>query len=84
MTKEEQLGVPPTGVMRQLLDENRVLVRLLPADAINHDVDGNHREPCDEPDSASALIFAYREVLELLEILSATSAAVSGEEVSGQ
>lgn len=86
MTKQEQeqLGVPPTEVMRQLLEENRALVRLLSAGTVDHDVNARDPEPCAETDSADALISAYRELLELPEILSATSAPRSGEEVAGQ
>ena len=82
--EEEQLGVPPTEVMRQLLDENRALVRLLSAETINHDVSGTEPAPSAETDSANALISAYRDVLALLEILSATSAATTGEEDCGR
>lgn len=75
---QEQLGMPPTAAMRQLLDENRAFVRLLSAGAANHDVEGTEPEPCAESDTANALISAYREVLDLLEILSATSAPRTG------
>lgn len=84
MAKEEQVGVPPMEVMRRLLDENRVLVRLLSSDPVNQDGHGKGPEPWDETDSANSLISAYQELLELLEILSATSAACSVEEVSGR
>ena len=86
MTKEEQeqFDVPPTEVMRQLLDENRALFRLLSADTSNHDVKSSGPERCAETDNSNALISAYRELLDLLEILSVTSAPSTGEEVSGQ
>ena len=84
MTKEEQIGVPPMEVMHRLLEENRVLVRLLSADTVNHDAKGTGPEPCAETDSANSLISAYRDVLDVLEILGATSAAGSGEGASGQ
>lgn len=84
MTKEEQIGVPPMEVMRQLLHENRALVRLLSADPINHDANGTDFEPRAQTDPADAPISAYREMIELLEILSATSGPRSGEKISGQ
>lgn len=80
MTKEEQPGVPPMEVMRQLLDENKALIRLLSGDTIN----GAEREPCAETDPADVLVSVYRELLELLEILSSTYAPRTGEQVSGR
>lgn len=82
--EDDQLGVPPGEVMRQLLDENRALVRLLSAGPINHDFNATQPEPCADMDSADALVSAYREVLELLEILSATSAPRTPEETSAR
>lgn len=79
MTKEEQLGGPPIEVMRRLLDENRALLRLLSFHTVNDAEPGS----CTETDSAN-VVSAYREMIQLLEILSATSAAATGEEVSGQ
>ena len=84
MTKEEQLGAPPVELMRQLLDENRALVRLLSAQPNTEDVSGTEPEPCAEPDAGDSLISAYGELLQLLEILSATSTPLTDDEVSGR
>lgn len=82
MTNEERLGVPPMEVVRQLLDENRPLVRLLSGDIVNHDLSGAdpERPSGAKSEAESELISVYRGVLELLEILSATSADAGGEE----
>lgn len=81
MRKEEQGGVPPVDVMRQVLDENRALVRLLCSDTANRQVSGGDggRATMDNAASANALISAYQELLILLEILSATSSTETAQ-----
>ena len=82
--EQERFNVPPMATMRQLLDENRALVRLLSADTINHDINGTEPERRAETHPSDALVSAYRDVLDLLEILSATSAPPASEEISGR
>lgn len=73
---EEGRGVP-LELMRELLDDNQALLRLLSVGADGHDmgsvVESRAEAAGQLPASSSVLASTYRQLLDLLEIMNATS-----------
>ena len=76
MKKEEQLGMPPVELIHQVLEDNHSLLRLLrgiPDDTAESGLTKLGADIAEQSQSVGKFLSTYREVLKLLEILSATS-----------